>query len=134
MPGSTFIANELGGKVIVTAMNLQKWHQMHVANPGRKMIYISWLEKLGGIPAYIPEMQDSRIICGTLPGGELVCAVFNSSYDPLPVRITVEKAPKKLLRLTPEGDYEEESFRMDGNTVETPWTLEPGEAGVYRLD
>ena len=134
MPGSTFIANQLGGKVIVTAMNLQKWHQMHVANPGRKLMYISWLERLGGVPAYLPEMQDSRIICGTLPGGELVCAVFNSSYDPLPVRITVEKTPKKLFRLTPAGDYEEGAFRMDGNTVDTQWTLEPGELGVYRMD
>lgn len=133
MPGCTFIANELGGKVIVSSMNLLKWHQMHIANPGRKLMYVSWLEKLGGVPAYIPEMQDSRIICGTLPGGELICAVFNSSYDPLPVRIAMRKTPEQLFRLTPEGIYEKGSFRMDGNTVETQWTLEPGEAGVYRL-
>ena len=133
MPGSTFFRNELGGRIIVTAMNLQKWHQMHVANPGRKLMYVSWLEKLGGVPAYIPEMQDSRIICGNLPGGELLCAVFNSSYDPLPVRIATRKAPEKLFCLTPEGNYEEASFRLDGNTVDTPWTLESGEVGVYRL-
>ena len=52
----------------------------------------------------------------------------------LPVRIATRKAPEKLFCLTPEGNYEEASFRMDGNTVDTPWTLESGEVGVYRLD
>ena len=134
MAGSTFFANASGGKVIVTAMNLQKWHQMHVANPGRKLFYLSYLKKLGGVPCYVPEMQDARILCGTLPGGALVCAVANGSYDPLPVRIGAAKAPAKVLRLTPAGEFEEGPFGIaaDG-TVETPWVLQPGEIGIYEL-
>ncbi len=133
MPGSTFFQNASGGKVIVTAINLVKWHPMHVVNPGRKLQYLSWLEKLGGVPCCIPEMQDSRIVCGTLPGGELVCALFNSSYDPLPVRITLRKTPRRLARLTPAGTFEEVAFTMAGSTLETPWTLEPGEVGIYKI-
>ena len=133
MPGSTFFINRSGGKVIVTAMNLQKWHQMHVANPGRKLLYLSWLEKLGGLPGYIPEMQDVRIVCGTLPDGDLVCALFDSSYDPLPVRITLQKKPRRLFRLTPAGTFEEGSFSMSENTLKTQWTLQPGEVGIYRI-
>ena len=134
MPGSTFFANASGGKVIVTAMNLQKWHQMHVANPGRKLFYISYLKRLGGVPCFVPEMQDARILCGTLPDGALVCAVANGSYDPLPVRITAAKTPSKVLRLAPTGEFGEGAFKIapDG-TVETPWVLQPGEMGIYKL-
>jgi len=134
MPGSTFFVNPSGGKIIVTAVNLQQWHPMHVVNPGRKLLYISWLEKLGGIPGYIPEMQDCRILCGTLPGGELVCAVFNSSYDPLPIRITLQKTPRRIFRLTKGGTFEGATFSMTGRTLETPWVLEPGEAGICKLE
>ena len=134
MPGSTFFRNASGGKVIVTAINLIKWHQMHVANPGRKLLYLSWLEKLGGVPCFIPEMQDCRIVCGTLPSGEQVCALFNSSYDPLPVRITLRKTPRRLFRLTPSGTFEEGDFTMADKTLETAWTLEPGQVGICKLE
>ena len=132
MAGSTFRVNACGGKVIVTAMNLRKWHQMHVANPGRKLFYIAYLKKLGGVPCYVPEMQDARILCGTLPDGALVCAVADGSYDPLPVRIAAAKTPSRVLRLTPAGEFKEGPFRIaaDG-AVETQWVLQPGEVGIY---
>ena len=133
MPGSTFFVNKSGGKVIVSSINLQKWHPMHVVNPGRKLMYLSWLEKLGGVPCHIPEFQDSRIVCGTLPDGERVCAVFNSSYDPLPIRIVLQETPVRLSRLNKAGVFEDCSFSMAGNTLETPWTLEPGEAVICKI-
>ena len=133
MPGSTFFTNSLGGKVIVSAMLPKEWHHKDVANPGRKMIYLSYLEKLGGLPCFLPEMQDSRLICGVLPGGELACAVFNSSYDPLPVRITVDRRVEQLLCLTPEGRWEEVPFDMECGTVETHRQLEPGEFIVCKM-
>ena len=78
-------------------------------------------------------MQDSRIVCGTLPGGELICALFNSSYDPLPFRITLQKTPRRLFRLTPAGTFEEGAFTMADQTLETLWTLEPGQVGICKL-
>ena len=96
-------------------------------------MYLSWLEKLGGVPCHIPEFQDSRIVCGTLPDGERVCAVFNSSYDPLPVRIALQEAPVRLSRLNKAGVFEDSSFSMTGNTLETPWMLEPGEAVICKI-
>ena len=134
MPASTFFTNPSGGKVIVTAINLEKWHQMHVVNPGRKLLYVSWLEKLGGVPCYLPEWQDSRIICGTLPGGETVCALFDSSYDPLPVRITLRTAPLRFSRLNADGTFEECPFTMEGNTLAAACpALEPGEVAIFML-
>lgn len=134
MPGSTFFANASGGKVIVSAVNLRKWHPMQVINPGRKLLYLSWLEKLGNLPCHISEMQDSRIVCGTLPDGKLVCAVFNSSYDPLPIRISLRETPCRLYRLTSEGYFEPISFTMTGKIMESPWVLEPGEVGIFQLE
>ena len=72
-------------------------------------------------------------MCGSLPGGGMACAVFNTSYDPLPVRITAAKSPQKFLRLTEEGEWTEEKFRMNGDTVETEFSLEPGQFMVCKL-
>ena len=133
MPGSTFFTNSSGGKVLVSAMIPKEWHQKDIANPGRKMIYLSYLKRLGALPCILPEMQDSRLLCGTLPEGSIACAVFNSSYDPLPVRITVTQKPQQLQQLTAEGSWEEVPFRMNGDTVETSRQLEPGEFIVCKL-
>lgn len=133
MPGSTFFVNSSGGKVIVSAMDPKGWHPKDVACPGRKLIYLSYLKRLGGLPCTLPEMQDSRLICGALPDGGMACAVFNSSYDRLPVRITVAKKPQKFLRLTEQGYWKEEKFRMNGDTVETQRQLTPGEFLVCKL-
>lgn len=133
MSGSTFFTNNLGGKIIVSAMNPKEWHHKDVSNPGRKITYLSYLKRLGGVPCTLPEMQDSRLMCGSLPGGGMACAVFNTSYDPLPVRITAAKSPQKFLRLTEEGEWTEEKFRMNGDTVETEFSLEPGQFMVCKL-
>lgn len=133
MPGSTFFANSEGGKVIVTAMNIKDWHHMHILNPTRKLSYLEFLNRLGGVPCYIPDMQDARITCGTMPDGALVAALFNYSYDALPVRFAVEKMPKKIQRLTPWGMWEDVPFAVKENIAETALTQEPGVVGVYRL-
>ena len=133
MPGSTFFVNEAGGKVIVTAMNIKEWHHMHVLNPGRKAMYIEFMQKLGGVPCYIPELQDARISCGTMPDGSLICALFNYSSDPLAVRFAVEKMPQKVERLTAWGMWEEVAFCGENGIAETALTQEPGVVGLYRL-
>ena len=133
MAGSTFFTNAAGGKVIVTAMNLKEWHFMHVLNPGRKMQYIEFLKRLGGVPCYLPDLQDARLTCGFLPDGSLVCAVFNYSYDPLPVRIAVEKIPEKIQRLTSYGMWDTLPFSAGDGVVETALVQEPGVVGIYKL-
>jgi hypothetical protein len=133
MPGSTFFTNAAGGKVIVSAMNIKEWHYMHVLNPGRKLQYAGFLKLLGGVPCYIPEPQDARISCGFLPGGALVCALFNYSYDPLPVCIAVEKAVQKFERLNSDGSWEEIPFTFADGMVQTELSQEPAVVGVYRL-
>ena len=133
MPGSTFFINENGGKVIVTAMNIHKWNYMHVLNPGRKRMYAEFFKRLGGLPCYLPEPQDARISCGFLPDGALVCALFNYSYDPLPVCIAVEKAVQKFERLNSDGSWEQIPFTFADGMVETALAQEPAVVGVYRL-
>lgn len=133
MPGSAYFENSLGGKVVVCAMELSVWHQMHVVNPCRKQIYNSWLKKLGGVVCYSPEMQDSRMICGTDTDGALVCALFNSSYDPLPVNLTVNKIPQEVMQLKKNGEFEKVDFTVSGETIEIAQELQPAEVYVYKL-
>ena len=133
MPGSTFFTNAEGGKVIVSAMNIKEWHYMHVINPGRKLQYIEFLQRLGGVPCYLPELQDARIVCGNMPDGALVCGLFNYSYDPLKVSFVLEKEVSKIERLTPWGLWEPVAFTLNGNLAETALEQEPGVVGVYRL-
>ena len=114
-------------------MNIKEWHPMHVLNPGRKAMYIEFMQKLGGVPCYIPELQDARISCGTMPDGSLICALFNYSYDPLAVRFAVAEIPQKVERLTAWGMWEEVAFCGENGIVETALTQEPGVVGLYRL-
>ena len=133
MPGSTFFTNASGGKVIVSAINLKEWHYMHVLNPGRKLQYIEFLKRLGGVPCYLPDLQDARISCGFMPDGALVCGVFNYSYDPLELKFAVEKMPQKIERLTSYGMWDEIPFSALDNIAETALQLEPGVVGIYKL-
>ena len=106
---------------------------MHVLNPAKKLHYAEILKRLGGVPCYIPEMQDARITCGYLPDGALVCALFNYSYDPLAVRFAVEKMPQKIERLTSYGMWEEIPFSAEEGIASTALSQEPGVVGVYKL-
>ncbi len=134
MPGSTFFTNAAGGKVIVSAMNIKEWHYMHVLNPGRKIQYTQFLNRLGGVPCYIPELQDARISCGTLPDGSMVCALFNYSYDPLKVSLVCEKVPSAMKRLTSYGLWEDIAFQYKNGVLETALVQEPAVVGVYKLE
>ena len=133
MPGSTFFVNPEGGKVIVCAMNIRTWHPMHIFNPGKKLQYIDFFKRLGGVPCYIPEPQDARLSCGYMPDGSLVCAVFNYSYDPLQIRLAVEKAPGRMERLMPGGVWEDIPFQMQGDVLETLLVQDAAVVGIYRL-
>ena len=108
-------------------MALAKTYDIRYLNPARKLQYIDWLKRLGGVPAYLPDMQDLKLFCGTLPDGALLCGVFNFSYDPFPVRITLEKRPAKILRLMNDGDFAPVTFQWQDGTAVLDITLQPAE-------
>ncbi len=127
MPASVYYENALGGKVITSALALAKTYDIRYLNPARKLQYIDWLRRLGGVPAFLPDMQDLKLFCGTLPDGALLCGIFNFSYDPFPVRITLEKRPAEILRLMPEGDFAPVPFQWQDGTAALDITLQPAE-------
>ena len=133
MPGSTFFRNSRGGRVIVTCMNVKDWTPMMVLNPGRKLHHLEYFKLLGGLPAYLPAMQDAKLICGKLPDASLLCIVFNYSYDPLDLEIAVERMPGKIFELMPEGDFREVEFARKGNGIVIPRALEPAQYAILKL-
>ena len=133
MPASVYYENALGGRVITSAMALAKTYDIRYLNPARKLQYIDWLKRLGGVPAYLPDMQDLKLFCGTLSDGALLCGIFNFSYDPFPVRITLEKRPAEILRLMPEGDFAPMPFQWQDNTAALEQTLQPAELAAVKI-
>ena len=133
MPGSVYYRNRLGGQVITSALALAKTYDIRYLNPARKLQYIAWLQRLGGVPAFLPDMQDLKLYCGKLPDGSLLCGIFNFSYDPFPVRITLACKPHDILQLAPEGDFKPVSHSWEASTALLNLTLQPAELAVVKI-
>ena len=101
--------------------------------PARKLAQLAGCFTAEEVEFNVDAKDHARITCGTMPDGALVAALFNYSYDPLPVRFAVEKMPEKIQRLTSWGMWDEVPFTVKENIAETALLQEPGVVGVYRL-
>ena len=133
MPGTVYFENKLGGKIITSAMLMRHWHFMHVLTPGRKLVYLAWMKKLGGLPCYAPEDISVKLFAGKTTDGALGAAVFNFSYDPFAVKLVVEKPVRRVLELQPEGDWKEISFSFDKGILSIDRELATAGIGIYKL-
>jgi len=133
MPGSTFFRNSLGGKVIVMSMNIGSWHYMAVLNNTRKLQILNCLKRLGGLPAWLPEFQNAKFVCGLLPDSSLLCTAINYSYDPLPLNIGVDRPVSQVFELMPEGDFRELEFSRQDHCIHLDHELEPAQYAILKL-
>ena len=87
-------------------------------NESRKLQLIRLLQRAGELPVYYPGDEEVYMKAAETAEGELVCALFNLGTDPIEaLSLVVEKAPRKIFALQPDGTRAEVSFRMEGNTV-----------------
>ena len=133
MPGTVYFRNHLGGEIITSSMLMRHWHFKDVLLPGRKLMYLAWLEKLGGIPCWMPEDVSAKLFAGQLAEKEMAIALFNFSYDPLDVVLCVKQSVQNVLELQPEGDWKPVDFTYCKGTLTIQRTLETAGIGIYRL-
>lgn len=133
MPGTVYFRNKLGGEIITSAMLMRHWHFMHVLNPGRKLVYLAWMKKLGGLPCYAPEDISVKLFAGNNSDGSLGVALFNFSYDPFEVKLVVAKPVAKVLELQPEGDWKEVKFTYSDGNLKIDRCLYTAGIGIFKL-
>lgn len=133
MPGTVYFRNRLGGEIITSSMLMRHWHFKDVLLPGRKLMYLAWLEKLGGIPCWMPEDVSAKLFAGRLSEKEMAVALFNFSYDPLDVVLCVKRTVQSVMELQPEGDWKAVDFTYCDGVLTIDRTLSCAGMGVYRL-
>lgn len=133
MPGTVYFRNKLGGEVLSSAMLICKWHFMHVLTPSRKLVYLAWTKKLGGVPCYVPEEISVKLFAGRTDDGALAITLFNFSYDPFKVKLATAEKVSKVLELQAEGDWKAVDFEYKDGTLEIDRTLDCAGIGVYKL-
>ena len=130
MPGTVYFENSIGGKVVTMCMDVMAWPYMMVLNPCRKKFYLSILEKLGGIPAWINTAQDSKLIYGKLADGAIFCAAINYGYDPMPLELTFKTKVNEIRELQGDGSYKTLNFTQDGDQLKVERTLEAAQISI----
>ena len=132
-PGCTMYKNSLGGTSIVfcgspdTVWGLGAPFSM--LNESRKAQFVSMLSQTGDIPVYCVGDDEIYLKAARCTSGELFCAIFNLSLDPLDeIVLHVDKDYTSVKYLTCDGKKEALPFRKDGNLLvieKTAGTLEP---------
>ena len=130
MPGTVYFENALGGKVVTMSMDIMAWPYMMVLNPGRKKFYLSILEKLGGIPAWINTAQDCKLICGNLADGRKLYTAINYGYDALPLELTSKAKVSEIRELQGDGSYKTLNFTQNGDQLKIERTLEAAQISI----
>ena len=134
MPGTVYFENASGGKVVTMCMDVMAWPYMMVLNPCRKKFYLSILEKLGGVPAWINTAQDCKLICGKLADGRTMFTAINYGYDPMPLELTVKMKVSKIMELQGDGGYQALEFVHDGDQLKIDRTLEAAQISIMVIE
>ena len=135
--GATVFNNELGGRVAVTTLSLtEAWSglsRLNLSSPARRDYYLSLLGSLMGreLPLVADADQDIYLIYGKRPDGSRMAAMFNLNYDALKsIVLRVDKTPKEVALLSPEGTWEPAEFTVKGNKVKIAKPLAAYEPAV----
>ena len=130
MPGTVYFENSSGGKIVTVSMDVMAWPYMMVLNPTRKKFYLSILEKLGGIPAWINTAQDCKLIYGKLADGATFCTAINYGYDPMPLELTFKSKVSEIRELQGDGSYKTLNFTQDKDQLKIERTLEAAQISI----
>lgn len=121
-PGVTRFQNPLGGETIVFSGNPDMIFKYSITfsmlNGKRKQQFIDILGVRGHVPVYYPEDVEVYVRAGCLPDGEILCAVFNKSFDCLDdIPLVCEKPVSKIEKLNPDGTRSTCSFTCEDGVV-----------------
>ncbi|MBR2880010.1 MAG: hypothetical protein IKC02_04995, partial [Oscillospiraceae bacterium] len=87
-------------------------------NESRKEQLVRLLKESGNLPVYLLGDDEVYMKAGYLPDGKLVCAIFNTGFDPMEeIRLCIEQQVGKVERLDSSGAWEACAFEQTGETL-----------------
>ncbi len=119
MPGAVYFENELGGKVITTALSVHSVPTDFIGHH-RKAWAVALVKKLdpAALPLYANALQHVYFRCGERPDGNLLAGFYNLSFDPLAdISLTSLYPIKKVELLQGDGSWKEVSFKQNADIV-----------------
>ncbi len=131
-PGMTRFRNENGKLVFVWSEPISA--NYYTLDPARKL----WLEKVcdqtADIPVKCPEDQDIMFRCGELPGGGLLAALINLSYDAMKeIPLICKKTPAAVKVLAADGEWKDAAVRTENGVIYIQEALLPNLPIVFKL-
>lgn len=129
-PGVTRYNNALSGEVIVFCgtpdFPFHYTSAFSILNETRKKQFIDILSRRGHLPVYYPGDVDVYLRAGYLDNGEMLCAVFNTSFDILDeLPLVCEKQVTKVEMLAPDGTRRNCDFSQTGNLLHIAESVYP---------
>ena len=135
-PGSFYFENSAGGRVAVTAVSMKNIISNMLA-PLRKQWLIRLLRRIdpSSVPAYVENNQDIYFRYGVTADGEQIAALVNLSFDRLEQpRISFLKPFRRIWRLAPAGNWEEQPFTLIGGSAVLECVLSTYENIIWKID
>ena len=132
-PASTSYKNSLGGTAVVFCGSPNcEWGlgaPFSMLNETRKAQFVSFLSENGDIPVYCVGDDEIYFKAARTDDGELFCAVFNLSLDPLEeIVLHTDKVYNSVEYLATDGTRKPLEFRSNGDTIiikKDAGTIEP---------
>lgn len=96
-------------------------------NEARKAQFVSLLKQAGALPVYAVGDDEVCLRAGTLKDGSMFVSAVMLGYDPMDtLTLYLEKAPKAVRLMLPDGTYENVAFRkLDIDVYEIDARVEP---------
>jgi len=119
-PGVTRLKNALGGEVIVFSgtpdMPFKYFTAFSMLNETRKKQLISLLGE--HLPLYYPEDVDVYVRAGRLANGEILCAVFDTSFDTMEdIPLVIKEPVHRIEKLNPDGTRSACAFTEENGVI-----------------
>ena len=97
-----------------------------ILNETRKKQFVDILSRRHHLPVYYPGDVDVYLRAGYLDNGEMLCAVFDTSFDALDeLPLVCEKQVTKIQMLAPDGTRRDCDFSQEGNLVRVSESVYP---------
>ena len=117
-PATVIYENDLGGTVCCTAFHQDVPNAQ--CNEPRKEWLVEILDRLNGakLPFVCQDLQEITALTREYQDGSSLMLVGSLNFDELDeLKVRCGKVPAKVLRLTPEGTWEEVKFRVEGDDI-----------------
>ncbi|MCQ2379559.1 MAG: hypothetical protein MJ025_01355 [Victivallaceae bacterium] len=135
MPGAVYFENELGGKVVTTALGVNSVPTDFFGRP-RKMWAVTLLRKLDpeSLPLFSNALQNVYSRCGLRPDGGVLGAICNIGYDKLDtISLTSSFQVKTAELLQGDGSWKAVDFKQNGDQLEISKSVSCQEFVIFKL-